>query len=135
MTKFRKPKDSCSKSVQLLHTAAAVLDTSTATLAFKFSWLHYWSQCTLSVNSKLRKLARAFSHVTIIKIFNNRLLFTKHGFHLSKVGKELLVNQVALHILSLLEKDNSKPITLGWCHEEAQDNATLTPEPPQIHKN
>jgi hypothetical protein len=48
MTKFSKPKDSCSKTVQLLHTAAAVLGTSTATLAFQFSWLHYCSQCTSS---------------------------------------------------------------------------------------
>jgi hypothetical protein len=46
-----------------------------------------------------------------------------------------LVNQVALHIFSLLEKDNSKPITLGWHDEEAQVNTTLTAEPPQIHKN
>jgi hypothetical protein len=42
-----------------------------------------------SFNSKLLKLAKIFSHVSIIKIVNNRLLFTKHGLHLNESGKEL----------------------------------------------
>jgi hypothetical protein len=47
--------------------------------------------------SKLHKLAKAFSHVSITETVNNRLLFTKHGFHLNELGKELLSNQLALH--------------------------------------
>jgi hypothetical protein len=56
-------------------------------------------------------------------------------FHLSKIGKELLANQVVSHIFSLLEKVNSMPIALGWCDKETQVNVTLAAKPPQPHKN
>lgn len=46
-----------------------------------------------------------------------------------------MVNQAALHMFSLLGKDNSKPITLGWCDKITCDNGTLTAKPLQIHKN
>ena len=50
-------------------------------------------------NSKLLKLANSFRHVGITEIVNNRLLFTRHGLHLNESGKELLSNQLVLHIL------------------------------------
>jgi lysophospholipase L1-like esterase len=37
-----------------------------------------------SFNSKLLKLAKSFSYVSIIEIVNNRLYFTKHGLHLNE---------------------------------------------------
>jgi hypothetical protein len=77
----------------------------------------------------LHILARAFSHVSITQIVNNRLLFTKYGIHLNKLVKELLVNQIALHIFSPLEDVNSNPIVLGWCDKETQV------KPVQVHKN
>jgi hypothetical protein len=49
-----------------------------------------------------------------MEIVNNILLFTKHGLHLNESGKELLSNQLALHIFSLLEEVSVKPITLEW---------------------
>ena len=69
-----------------------------------------------ALNSKLLKLAKIFKHVNIIEPANNRLLFTKHGLHFNELGKELLSNQLVLHILSVLEeiKVNANPITLGW---------------------
>ena len=67
------------------------------------------------LNSKLLKLAKIFNHVNIIEPANNRLLFTKHGLHLNELGKELLSNQLIVHILSVLEvKVNANPVTLGW---------------------
>jgi lysophospholipase L1-like esterase len=61
----------------------------------------YVNSLTRSFNSKLLKLAKAFSHVSIIEIVNNRFLFTKHGLHLNDFGKELLSSQRALHIFSI----------------------------------
>jgi len=88
-----------------------------------------------SFNSKLLKLAKIFSHVSIIEIVNNSLLFTKHGLHLNESGKELLSNQLVLHLFSILEEVSVKPITLGWYDKNPQVNAssingsshTLTP--------
>jgi lysophospholipase L1-like esterase len=65
-------------------------------------------------NSKLLKLAKIFSHVSIDEIVNSRLLFTKHGLHLNESGKELSSHQLALHIFSLLEEISLNPIILGW---------------------
>jgi lysophospholipase L1-like esterase len=95
---------------------------------------HYVNSLTIFFNSKLHTLARAFSHVSITQIINDRLLLTKCGSHLNKLGKELLVNQVAIHIFSLLEKVNSKPIVLGWCDKETQVKVSLSVKPPQFLK-
>jgi hypothetical protein len=65
-----------------------------------------------ALNSTLLKLAKIFSQVNITESVNNRLLFTKHGLHLNELGKELLSNQLALHIFSILEV-NVNPIILG----------------------
>ena len=73
-----------------------------------------------SFNSKLLKLAKIFSHVNIIEIVNNRLLFTKNGLHLNDSGKELFSNQLVLHILSVLEEISVNPITLGWYDKNLQ---------------
>jgi hypothetical protein len=73
-----------------------------------------------SFNSKLLKLANRFSHVGITEIENNRLLFTKHGLHLNKFGKELLSNQLGLSILSTLEKVSGNPIPLRWYDKKPQ---------------
>jgi hypothetical protein len=69
-----------------------------------------------ALNSKLLKTAKIFNHVNIIETSNNRLLFTKHGLHLKELGKELLSNQLVLHIFSVLGevKVIVNPITLGW---------------------
>jgi hypothetical protein len=88
-----------------------------------------------SFNSKLLKLAKAFSHVSIIEIVNNRFLFTEHGVCLNDFGKELLSSQLALHIFSLLEEVISKPIILGWYEKEAQVTVSLIPKPSQAHIN
>ena len=77
-----------------------------------------------SLNSKLLKLAKIFSHVSIIEILNNRLLFTKHGLHLNESGKELLSNQLVLHIFSILEEVIFNPITLEWYDKNPQVNAS-----------
>jgi len=88
-----------------------------------------------SFNSTLLKLAKSFSHVSIIEIVNNRLLFTKHGLHLNESGKELLSNQLVIHIFSVLEEVRVNPIPIGWYDKNPQVNAssitrlspTLTP--------
>jgi hypothetical protein len=74
----------------------------------------HFNRLTRVFNSKLHNFAKAFRHVSIIETVNNRLLFIKHGFHLNELGIELLSNQLALHIFSLLEEVSSKPIALGW---------------------
>jgi len=65
-----------------------------------------------ALNRKLLKLAKIFSHVNITEPANNRLLFTRNGLHLNESCKEILSNQLVLHIFSVLEEVNVNPINL-----------------------
>ena len=65
-----------------------------------------------------------FIHVNIIEPTNNRFLFTRHGLHLNESGKEVLSNQLVLHILSVLEEVNVNPITFGWYDKKLHVNAS-----------
>jgi hypothetical protein len=63
-----------------------------------------------------------------------RLLFTKHGLHLNELGKELLTNQLTLHILSVLEEVqvSANPITLGWYDENLHVNVPSVDKPSHV---
>jgi cell fate (sporulation/competence/biofilm development) regulator YmcA (YheA/YmcA/DUF963 family) len=75
-------------------------------------------------NKKLLKLAKIFSHVSIIETDTSRLLFTKLGMHLNKADKELLSNQLVLHIFAMLKEISVIPISLGR-YDKPQANVSL----------
>ena len=66
-----------------------------------------------TLNCQLQKLAKICNHVNIIEPANSRFLYTRHGLHLNDSGKELLSNQLVLHIFSVLEGTKATPIALG----------------------
>jgi len=66
------------------------------------------------LNRRLQKLAKAFSHISFLGTVNNRILFTKHGLHRSKLGKKLINFQLAHHFLTIFYQETSLPITVGW---------------------
>jgi hypothetical protein len=65
----------------------------------------------------------------VIEPSNNRLLFTKHGLHLYEIGKELLLNQLVLHIFTVLEEDSVNPITLRCYDKNLQVNSSSIDRP------
>jgi hypothetical protein len=91
----------------------------------------YFNNLTTFFNSKLCKLVKAFSHVTINEMINDRLFYTRYGSHLNEIGKEVLSNQLVMHIFSRLERDIKKPIILGWHEKEVQAIAPSKTEPSQ----
>ena len=62
------------------------------------------------LNRKLQKLVKVFPHASFLEMETNRNLFTNHGLHLNKLGKQLFF------FSPLLNKKTSPPIILGW-HE------------------
>jgi hypothetical protein len=75
------------------------------------------------LNKKIKKLIKVFPHANVIEIDNNRKLFTNHGLHRNKLGKQLATYSIASFIQSLFEQKAQVPITLGW-HNELQDKNT-----------
>jgi lysophospholipase L1-like esterase len=55
-------------------------------------------------NRQLLKVAKAYSHVTIVETDSDRKLFTQHGMHLNKRGMEWLSKLLATQISRLVIK-------------------------------
>jgi hypothetical protein len=55
-----------------------------------------------------------------LEVDNNRQLFTTHGLHLNRLGKELLSSHLLLHIYSALEVEKGSTITLAWQNNHSQ---------------
>jgi hypothetical protein len=81
-------------------------------------------------NRKLRKIIKAYNHVTVLEVNNNREAFTRHGMHLNKAGKGQTARQIAneirrltvdkvSNIISLDWKQASEPVSLYWITEQA----------------
>jgi hypothetical protein len=64
-------------------------------------------------NNKLKKVANAFNHVTIMECNYNKVYFTKHGMHLNG-SKGLVSKQLASEIWKLSATEKILPISLGW---------------------
>ena len=70
-------------------------------------------------NKQLLKVEKAYSHVNILETDLDRKLFTRHGMHLNKRGKEWLSKSIATQISKLvINKDRDAPnIALKWKDE------------------
>jgi len=73
------------------------------------------------LNRKLQKLVKVFPHAHFLEMDNNRNLFTNHGLHLNKLGKQLVNHQIASLLLTTFQQKSSSPIILRW-HETQNDN-------------
>jgi hypothetical protein len=66
--------------------------------------------CTIQAyNNKLKNISSIFNHVTLIETSLDWRFFTRHGFHLNKVGKDWLTKQIVGQIKQLVQiskKDN-----------------------------
>jgi hypothetical protein len=82
----------------------------------------YLNNITKHFNSKLRKLTKFFSHITMSEMVLDRLFYTRQGLHLNVLGKEIVANQLLSLIYLLLEKVKVNPITLEW-HDKVTHNS------------
>jgi hypothetical protein len=88
------------------------------------------------LNRKLQKLVKVFPHTSFLKTDKDRNLFTNHGLHLNKLGKQLVHHQIATLLQSIIEQKTFHPIILGW-HDTHDDN-NLTCDGNQVqssHRN
>ena len=84
--------------VNLNHTNVLLLS-----IPFRFDLTNYDtmnSKITV-LNKKLQKLTRTLPYTRFLDSDNNWKLFTNHGLHCNKLGKQLVTAQIAQHILLL----------------------------------
>ena len=67
-----------------------------------------------SLNRKLHKLVKVFPNTSFLETDNTRELFTNHGLHMNKIGKQLVSYQRASLFYSIFAQNNYHPISLGW---------------------
>jgi hypothetical protein len=87
-------------------------------------------------NKQLLKIEKAYSHVTILDTDLDRKLFTHHGMHLNKRGKEWLSKLLATQVNRLVSNKgrDSPKYALKWKDESAVEqypsiHITLMPPP------
>ena len=68
--------------------------------------------------------------MSFLKAGKDRNLYTNHGLHLNKLGKQLVQHQIASLLHSIFEQKSSHPIILGW--HEIQDDNNLTCDENQV---
>jgi hypothetical protein len=64
-------------------------------------------------NRKLEKCVKCLKHVVLLHHDQSRALYTRHGLHLNKSGKNVLARNVALTCSQIFHRD-IKPIYLPW---------------------
>ena len=70
------------------------------------------------LNRKLQKLVKVFPHASFLETDHNRNLFTNHGLHLNKLGKQLVNQHIASLLLITFDQKTSSPIILdGMRHK------------------
>ena len=65
----------------------------------------------MSSEREVTETGKSFPHARFLETDNNRNLFTNHGLHLIKLGKQLVNHQIASFLLTTFEQKTS-PIIL-----------------------
>ena len=79
-------------------------------------------QCEyINSEQETTETGKSFPHARFLETDNNRNLFTNHGLHLNRLGKQLVNHQIASLLLTTFEQKSSFPIILRW-HETQHDN-------------
>jgi hypothetical protein len=57
---------------------------------------------------------KGFNHTSVVEIKWDREHHTRHGLHLNKKGKDLLMNRLVTDIKGLCAKTQRTPIIMSW---------------------
>jgi lysophospholipase L1-like esterase len=82
----------------------------------------YVNKIILRLNRKLQKLVKVNTHTKFLETCNDRNLFTNHGLHRNKQGKNLVKLQLASVLYTTFDPRSSKPIPLEWYETCIENN-------------
>jgi hypothetical protein len=84
----------------------------------------YINKIISMLNRKLQKLATINPHTNFLEIINDRNLFTNHGLHRNKLGKNLVKLVLASSVLTAFVTNTTNPIPLEWYEENIEMNGS-----------
>jgi lysophospholipase L1-like esterase len=82
----------------------------------------YVNKIISSLNRKLQKLVKINPHTKFLETCNDRNLFTKHGLHRNKQGKNLVKLQLASFLYTIFVPRSSNSIPLKWYEACIENN-------------
>jgi hypothetical protein len=82
----------------------------------------YVNKIILRLNRKLQKLVKINPHTKFLETCNDRKLFTNHGLHRNKQGKNLVKLQLASFLYTTFVQRSAKSIPLEWNEECIENN-------------
>ena len=76
-------------------------------------------------NGKLKKLSKLIDNLREIDVTTDREMFTRHGLHMNRMGKELTARKTATEVSVLFQANKSNPIVLQWKEEEGKKRTVV----------
>jgi hypothetical protein len=76
-------------------------------------------------NSKLKNLSLGIVNLRVIDVTTDREMYTRHGLHMNRKGKEQTARKIATEINVLSQGNKSVPMMLQWKEEEAKKSSIL----------
>jgi hypothetical protein len=77
------------------------------------------------INSKLKNLGKRIVNLHVIDVTTDREMFTRHGLHMNRMGKEQTAGKIATEMSVLFKGNKSNPIVLQWKEEEARERSLV----------
>jgi hypothetical protein len=80
---------------------------------------------TKEFNRKLKNLGDQFPNLRVIETSTNREVYTRHGLHMNRRGKEQTAGKIATVIRNILEVNKAKPVVQQWQQDENREKSTV----------
>jgi hypothetical protein len=80
---------------------------------------------TIMFNSKLKNLTERIANLRVIDITTDREMYTRHGLHMNRKGKEQTAGKIAAEMNVLSQGNKSDPMMLQWKEEEAEKRSIV----------
>ena len=87
----------------------------------------------LKINKKLSKLAQILPNTSYLNANNDSKLFTRHGLHQNKLGKQIIIAQISVHVSSYLKGKIQTSIPLAWHKPNTESHDVKQSENPNAN--
>jgi hypothetical protein len=68
----------------------------------------------MNYDKKLHKVTKRFKNARLVKAITKRELFTRHGLHVNKKGKEIMISKIIDRLLTNANSQTINVIHLPW---------------------